>query len=132
MTKRAFVLQPLPHPSRQRAIDWIKQAPDGYLLVVQEPTRSLEQNAAQWPLLEEISKLKQWPVNGANVWLTPEEWKDILTAAFEQDTGRMALGLNGGIVLLGRRTREYGKKKFSEWLDFLNSVLAKFQAEVSE
>jgi hypothetical protein len=88
-----------------------------------EPKRSLDANAAQWPILEAWSKQKQWPVNGYMTTLTSEEWKDILTATFEgETTPRLSPGLNGGMVMLGRRTSKYGKKKFSEWLDWLNSA----------
>ena len=55
--------------------------------------------------------------------LTDEEWKDILTAAFEGETSpRISPGLEGGMVMLGRRTSRYGKKRFSEWLDWLNAA----------
>ena len=29
----------------------VQAAPDGYIVTVSEPTRTLEQNAAQWPYL---------------------------------------------------------------------------------
>lgn len=87
-----------------------------------EERRSASANSAQWPILQAWSEQKQWPVNGAMTYLTAEEWKDILTAAFENDTApRIASGLHGGMVMLGRRTSRYGKKRFSEWLDWLNA-----------
>jgi len=85
-----------------------------------ELTRTLDQNAAQWPVLEAISKQLQWPVNGQLCWLEPEEWKDILTAAFKGEQIRLAQGVNGGVVMLGLRTSKMGKKEFSEWLEFLH------------
>ena len=85
--------------------------------------RSTAANAAQWPILEAWARQRQWSVNGSLQWLSSEEWKDILTAAFEGDTTpRLAPGLEGGIVMLGRRTSRYGKKRFSEWLDWLNAA----------
>lgn len=88
-----------------------------------EERRSLSANAAQWPILEAWSEQKEWPVNGAMTKLSAEEFKDILTAAFEGDTNpRLAAGLNGGVVMLGRRTSRYGKRRFSEWLDWLNAA----------
>jgi hypothetical protein len=55
--------------------------------------------------------------------LTAGEFKDILTAAFEGETSpRIAPGLEGGMVMLGRRTSRYGKRRFSEWLDWLNAA----------
>ena len=82
--------------------------------------RSLDANAAQWPILQAWADQKQWPVNGYMTSLTAEEWKDVLTSSFEGETQpRLSPGLNGGMVMLGRRTSKYGKKRFSEWLDWL-------------
>ena len=67
----------------------------------------------------------QWPVNGEMTWLSKEEWKDILTAAFEKEINpRLAAGFDGGIVMLGRRTSKYGKKQFAEWMEWLIAAAA--------
>lgn len=112
---------PLTSPrARMAAHLAIDDAPEGFVAEVKEPSRNLDQNAAQWPVLQDWADQKDWPVNGAMTLLTKEEWKDILTAAFEGDTSpRIAPGFNGGMVMLGRRTSKYGKRKFSEWLDWL-------------
>ncbi len=109
MDKKHFVL--VDAAVRHLAVAAIQMAPDGHHCIIQEPTRTLDQNAAQWP------------VNGAMSRLEPEEWKDILTAAFRNETARVALGLEGGMVLLGCHTREFSKKEFSEWIDWLHSVV---------
>ena len=120
--KRLFRLA---HPeARRRAMACVAEAPEGYVVTVQEPTRNLDQNAAQWPILEAFAEQLQWPVNGAMVNLSAEEWKDVLTAAFQGETVRLAMGLNGGVVMLGLRTSQMGKRRFSEWLDFLNATAA--------
>lgn len=88
-----------------------------------EERRNNEQNKVQWPILQAWAEQKQWPINGVMSSLTAEEFKDILTAAFEGETSpRIAPGLKGGMVMLGRRTSRYGKKRFSEWLDWLNAA----------
>ncbi|MFN6251704.1 MAG: recombination protein NinB [Acetobacteraceae bacterium] len=110
--------------ARQRACDAIAQAPENYVVTIKPPTRSLDQNAALWALLTEFSERLEWPVNGAMVRMTPEEWKDVLTAAFRQETARLAMGLNGGVVMLGSRTSKMDKRTFSELLDFAQSVAA--------
>lgn len=111
--------------ARKRAADAVLKAPEGYAVRVGESTRTLDQNAAQWPILEAFARQIQWPVNGRLEWLTREEWKDILTAAFDEETQmRLSPGLNGGMVMLGKRTREFGKRKFSDWIDWLHSVAA--------
>ena len=117
--KQSFVLS---HDlARSRALQAVKDAPEGYGVTISEPDRTIEQNSAQWPYLEGFSQQKDWPVNGERVKLTPDEWKDLLTAAFEGETSpRVALAWDGkGIVMLGRRTSKYGKKKFSEWYEWL-------------
>jgi hypothetical protein len=119
-----FILQPLPHPSRDRAKQAIEDAPNGYAVAIKEPTRNLSQNAAQWPILQAFAAQLQWPVNGAMAAMSPDEWKDVLTAAFKRETVRVAMGLDGGMVMLGSRTREFTKKEFSEWLEFLNATAA--------
>lgn len=116
--------------ARRRAGAAVASAPDGYVVAVGEPTRSLDQNAAQWPYLDAFSKQLTWPVNGAMVKMTPEEWKDVLTAAFQGETVRLAQGLNGGVVMLGLRTSEMGKRRFSEWLEFLIATAAMREVEV--
>lgn len=121
MSKEFFILRPFNRSLAKGAID---RAPDGFVVTVQEPKRSLEQNAAQWPMLEAFSQQLQWPVNGQMVRMTAEEWKDVLTSAFRQEQPRLAMGINGGVVMLGQRTSKFGKREFSEWIEFLHSVAA--------
>ncbi|MGL4232667.1 MAG: recombination protein NinB [Casimicrobium sp.] len=122
MDKHRFVLAHM--GARKRAIMAIEQAPDGYSVTISPPGRSTDQNAALWPILQAFSEQLKWPVNGAMVSMTAEEWKDVLTAAFERETVRLASGLEGGVVMLGQRTSKYSKKRFSEFLDYLHATAA--------
>lgn len=111
--------------ARQGAIAAIQNAPDGFIVTVKEADRTLDQNAAQFPYLTGFSEQLKWPVNGEMVKLTPLEWKDLLTCAFEGEINpRLAMGFDGGVVMLGRRTSQYGKKKFSEWYEWLMAAAA--------
>ena len=110
--------------ARVRAVKAIADAPNGYHVTVRPPSRTLDQNAAQWPYLLAFSQQLKWPVNGAMVALTPDEFKDLLTAAFQGETVRLAMGLNGGVVMLGLRTSKMSKARFSEWMDFLTASAA--------
>lgn len=56
--------------------------------------------------------------------MSPENWKDVLTAAFKQEQVQIAQGINGGMVMLGQRTSKFKVKEFSEWLEFLHAVAA--------
>lgn len=118
--KQLFLLV---HPeARRRAMAAVANAPEGFAVEVKPRGRSLDQNAAQWPILKAFSQQLKWPVNGELVWMTDEEWKDVLTAAFHKERTRLAQGLDGGVVMLGQRTRKYSKAQFSEWLEFLNAT----------
>ena len=110
--------------ARQRAMQAIRQADHGQVVTIKPPTRSLEQNAAMWALLSEFAERLEWPVNGRMVKMDAEDWKHVLTAAFRQETARLAMGLNGGVVMLGSRTSKMDKREFSEFLEFINAVAA--------
>lgn len=122
MTKRIFVLRD--ESIRRRVQEHIWNVPDGYQVTVTEPPRTLDQNSAQWPILEQFSRQLQWPVNGSMVTMTPEEWKDVMTAAYKRETVRVAMGLDGGMVMLGSRTSKFKKREFSEYLEFLHATAA--------
>lgn len=128
--KQVFILAH--DEARRRAWEAVKQAPQGYTVAIGEPTRNLEQNAAQWPILEAFSEQLRWPVNGDRVQMTAEEWKDVLTAAFRRETARVAMGLDGGVVMLGARTSKFSKAEFSQWLDFLHATAASRGVEVEQ
>lgn len=128
MPSKTFIL--CHSEARNRALEAVRTAPDGWAVKVGEPTRNLEQNAAQWPILECFAKQKKWPVNGSLEWLSAEEWKDVLTAAFEKESVRLAQGLDGGVVMLGKRTSKFGKRKFSDWLTFLHATAAHFNIDL--
>jgi hypothetical protein len=110
--------------ARARAVQCVREAPEHWTVTVSPPKRSLDQNAAMWPILEAFAEQLLWPVNGQMVRLEPEEWKDVLTAAFKQETQRIAMGLNGGMVILGMRTSRMSKQSFSEFLEFIHAVAA--------
>jgi hypothetical protein len=128
MDKRIFNLVHL--DARKNAARCVAEAPDGFRVTVEPPKRSNAQNDAQWPILEAFSKQSQWPVDGEMVWMEPEEWKDVLTAAFRGEKVRLAKGLYGGVVMLGLRTSKFRKDIFSEWLEFLHMVAAERGVEL--
>lgn len=99
--------------ARRRAAHDCLSAADGWVVTVSEPTRTLDQNALMWPLLDDIAKQVEWYGN----WLTAEEWKDVLTAALRKE--RVVPGINGGFVVLGQRTSKMGKREFSELVELI-------------
>lgn len=107
-------------------MNWEIHAQAGRPICVQvkEQDRSIEQNSVQWPILQCWAEQKEWPVNGKVRFLTKEEWKDILTASFEEEEPQTAPTLDGKVVLLGQRTSQYSKKRFSLWIEFLKAASA--------
>lgn len=120
MAKKVYILA---NPTaRANCLEAVKTAQDGFKVTIAEPSRSLDQNAAQWPILHAFSEQLAWAVNGVMTKLEPEDWKTILTAAFRQEGNRVAQGLDGGLVFLGMRTSKMSKKEFSDYLEFLNAT----------
>ena len=121
----------LAHPeARRRAQEGVQKAADGDVVTIKPPTRTAEQNAALWPYLEGFAKTLEWPINGRMTRIEPEDWKDILSAAWKRETTRVALGLDGGMVMLGLRTSRMGKREFSEFLDFVAATAVSRGVEV--
>lgn len=111
--------------SREHIIKAILSAPDGFLVVIQTDTRTLSHNRQQWPILSAFAKQLQWPINGAMQFISDEDYKDILTAAYRQEMTRIAQGFDGkGVVMLGHRTREFTAEEWPEWMAFLNWAAA--------
>jgi hypothetical protein len=110
--------------ARKAACREILAAPEGWVVRIGEPTRTLAANGAMWPILEAFARQLEWPINGMLQKITAEDWKDILSAAFRRAQPRVAQGVDGGMVLLGQRTREFSKREFSDWLEFLHATAA--------
>lgn len=120
--KRTFVMAH--SEARRRAMSAVAEAPEGYVVTIQEPRRNLEQNALLWVLLTAFAEQLQWPVNGEKTKLAAEEWKDLLSAAYRRESQRVAMGLDGGMVMLGLRTSKMGKREFAEFLEFVMATAA--------
>jgi NinB protein len=110
--------------ARRRACAAVMEAPSTSIVMIRVRNRSVEQNKAQWPILDAFSRQLEWPVNGRMVKMEPEEWKDVLSAAFRSQVTRLAMGLDGGVVMLGQRTSEFRHDEFSQWLEFLHATAA--------
>lgn len=95
-----------------------------WVLSLVPETRTQAQNRLMWPLLECFATQLQWPINGQMVHMEPEDWKDVLTAAFRGESVRLAMGLNGGVVMLGQRTSKFSKAEFSDWIEFMYATAA--------
>jgi len=83
---------------RKYAYECIQNAPEDYVCTIQKKTRTLDQNAKLWAMLNDVSRQVEW--YGRK--LSSEDWKNIFTASLMQfDT---VPGIDGGIVVLGQST----------------------------
>lgn len=127
--KRTFLIDPQGNRNWPQVLsnvvsginDWIKGGP--LQITLDEPKRTLDQNAAMWPALSDIAK--QVPLvitrrDGSTRQATAYDWKDVLTAAFEEET-EWAPGLRGGVVMLGARTSKYSRRKMGDFLTFIHA-----------
>ena len=85
------------------------------VLEIKPATRSLEQNARLWCLLDEISDQVDW--YGRK--LTPEEWKHVFTAALKKQD--VVPGLDGGFVVLGQSTSKMTKAEMCDLMELMNA-----------
>lgn len=80
--------------------------------------RSIEQNDKLHALLSDIASQKQW----AGQWLDIEDWKRLITAAWERSAGRQARifpSLDGaGIDVVYQRTSRMNKEEMSELIEY--------------
>lgn len=79
-------------------------------------TRTLQQNAKMWAMLTDISKQVEWLVDGKFQKLSPEDWKDILSAGLKKHQ-RVAQGIFGGFVMLGERTSKMSIAEMSDVIE---------------
>lgn len=112
--------------ARRRAIQAVHEAPEGYVVLVQSPTRNLEQNALLWKLLSEVSEQVIW--YGGR--LTAEEWKDVFSASLRKQ--KVVPGIDGGFVVCGQRTSKMSKAEFSELLELIVAFSAQQGVGLSE
>lgn len=118
MEKQVFQLvSPL---VRRNAAHAIANAPEGYRCEIRPKTRTLAQNDLLWSVLTDISKQVEFVVNGELVKVSPDEVKDILTAGLKRET-RMAMGIDGGMVILGQRTSKMTIRQMTELIELAHA-----------
>lgn len=121
--KRTFLM--VHDEARRRAAKLVYEVPTGWAVTFAEPTRTLEQNSALWPLLSEIAAQVVW--YGQK--LTAEEWKDVLTASLKQQ--KVVPGIDGGFVVCGASTSKMGKREFSDLLELAHAFAAQQGVKLS-
>lgn len=118
----------LAHPqARQRAIQAVQDAPQGHAIIIKEPTRNLEQNAALWSILSEVSAQVVW--HGRK--LDAESWKHIFSSSLKKQD--VVPNLDGtGFVVIGQSTSKMSKREFSDLLELVHAFAAEHGVMIDE
>lgn len=90
-------------------------APDGYIVEIKPPTRSLEQNARLWAMLTDVSRQVDW--YGRK--LSQEEWKIVFTASMKKQD--VVPGLDGGFVAMGQSTSKMTKGELGDLMELISA-----------
>jgi hypothetical protein len=104
--------------ARMMATQHVQHAPEGYVVEIKAPTRSLEQNALLWARLTTLSEQVKWDGDT----LTPNEWKDLLSACLRKQ--KVVRGIEGGLVFLGLRTSQMNKSEMADLLTLMEAFAA--------
>ncbi len=112
--------------ARNNAASACLSAPEGYVVEIKEKTRSLEQNARLWAMLNEISRQVEW--YGRK--LTSEDWKHVFSAALKKQD--VVPNLDGtGFVILGLSTSKMSKKELGDLMELISAFGADKGVEFS-
>ncbi len=122
MSKRTFVL--VHKLARDRAIEAVRAADDGYVVTISEPTRSSAENALLHALLGEIATAKEWAGQKRDI----EVWKRLMTAAWCRATNQqveLMPALDGhGVDIVYRRTSQLSRRECSDLITFVQAWAA--------
>lgn len=137
--KQTFIIQPAPHPSRQRAMEAVRTIDDGYVVTINAPTKRRIQEERYHAMIGDIADHAKGDM------ADHEDAKRILISAFRIDTRellakewaefgdiRMGRGLRGEVVLLGIQSRNFTIKLASAFIEWLFAFGAEIGVPWSE
>lgn len=95
---------------RSRVYEMLALAPDGYIVEIHKPSRTLEQNALYWTTVREVAE--QVSIDGRK--FTPQVWHIYFKQRFLP--GRIIELPNGELMEAEPTTTELTKDEFSEFV----------------
>lgn len=109
---------------RQRAIDAVRDAPDGWEIIIRPKRRSLNQNAKLHALIQEFDGLEF-----AGQKRNADDWKVILVSGHTQATkgeSELIKGIEGEMVQLRESTARMSKERSSSLIEYIQAFKASF------
>lgn len=113
MAKQTFKL--IDKDRRGNALRAVAAAPEGHVVIIGEPTRSLDQNARLWAMLGDIAKAE--PMGRKH---TPDEWKAIFCQACGWEMAFLP-GLSGGFFPVGFRTSKMTVRQMADLITWIQA-----------
>ena len=100
---------------RARAHNLVANAPAGYVMRIEPPKRTLDQNAKLWAMLTDISVAK--PEGRKH---TPDDWKAIFMNACGWEV-QFVEGLDGRPFPRGFRSSQMSKAQMADLINFIQA-----------
>lgn len=104
---------------RDRAIQWICNAPVNTRVEFKRAKRSLDQNSRMWAMLTEIAEQLEWQ----GVKYTADDWKDYFMHALKK--ARWMPAEDGGMVPIGMHTSDLSKDEHSDLMEIITEFGAR-------
>jgi len=113
--------------ARQRAVQGVLDAPEGYVVTIKPPTRSLEQNALLWSALTDVADQVVW--HGRK--LDTASWKHIFSSSLRKQD--VVPNLDGtGFVVMGVSTSQMSKAEMNELIELIFAFGAQHNVKWSD
>lgn len=100
---------------RMNAQRAVAQAPEGYIVVIKQETRSFAQNAKLWAMLSDVSKQVEYHGRRLNT----NDWKTLFTGSLRGLDMIPSINGDGSFVMLGESTSKMSKKRFIELIEMI-------------
>lgn len=113
--------------ARRRAVMAIQNAPDGYVVKITPPTRTLEANAAMWAALNDVARQVVW--HGRK--LDAESWKHIFSSSLKKQD--VVPNLDGtGFVVIGQSTSKFTKGEMADMIELVRAFGTEYGVKWSD
>jgi hypothetical protein len=103
---------PVQREYAKRSID---QAPEGYVVTIKEPTRSTDQNAKMWAMLQDVARTQ--PQGRKH---TPDDWKCLFMNAMGFET-RFVMGLDDRPFPVGFKSSQLTVREMADLITFIQA-----------
>jgi len=119
--------------TKRTACELVQQAPNGWLVRIGPPPRTLEQSSRFWASCRDVARSgTQW--DGEKQ--TKQGWHDLFLSAWlvatRQTRPRLMVGLEGERVALIPHSRDLTEKEMGELLDYIESWCAQRGIELRD